>query len=404
MATNSPAQLSATSSISDDVGVDTLRLYLSNYTIPHNCDLQVVSAAKLRLSGHATSWRDQPLWGAAGREVRGALAFYREEGLHVQIRPLRLGLYGPKSLACFITLSVPKRCFGYNLPPVDSRQFRGVINGVADTLPEIGIEGEVWSAKVCGIDLSRNIELNEPFEKYMPLLRCVNPPRIDRVRHFKSGVLMMNTQRTLRIYDKVAEMKRRRQRTWEMEDNLNILRAEHSWRNGKVVRKELGIETVQDLLNSHHQLENLFRDAMRQTLTFPHLHSAGPPSIISEEIDIRAIRDSMARHGAKCFKQICEDTGRRVLQKEIGEERLLQEMLSALRTPSRSRSEISKFKRWYRGGQYAQAVARDPNLLSLQDEVLSKVLRDKCLILIPSPVALPSPHYASQERTKSVAA
>ncbi len=381
-----------------------MRLYLSNYTVPHNCDLQVVSAARLRLSGHATSWRDQPLWGAAGREVHGALAFHIEEGLHVQIRPLRPGLYGPRYIACYITISVPKRCFGCNLHPVNLNQMRGVIDGIIETLREIGIEGDVLSAKICGIDLFRNIVLNEPFENYMPLLRCLHPSRINNVRHFKSGALMMNTQRIVRFYDKGAEMRRRGVRRREAEERLNILRSEFGWRKGKVVKKELDIETVEDLLNSYDRLPTFHRDAMQKTWHFPPPHRNYASRSVSAMTHSQQISDCIRLHGLKGWKYVCEATGRRVLQEALGDERILQEILSQSRASSHSRSDICKFKRQYREDQYMQAVADDPRLLSLRDEVLSKVLRDKSLILIPSPVTLPSPRYVLQERMKSVAA
>lgn len=234
MTTNSQQHLRHISPFSTKVGVDTLQLCLSDFNIaPHNA-LRVASTIERPPQKGVLRWRNQTLWMVDGHEVRGACAYYVSDNLNMQLRPVRPDLVGPSFLTLFVNFSVSKRCFGNNLPPTTTQQLRSVVVDVAEFLSEVGIETDLTCAKVSRIDLFRNVTLDTPVSHYLPLLCSLNPSRFKTVRSYSTGVWMKNSQRLVRIYDKVAEMEYRGVRLNKDMANLTLLRAEYSWRNGFV--------------------------------------------------------------------------------------------------------------------------------------------------------------------------
>jgi hypothetical protein len=85
-----------------------------------------------------------------------------------------------------------------------------VFRGVELALRDIGLSLDVWTAKLSGIEIFRNIYLDQPFSAYSPIVKLLSMPHLKyRKEYPTTGVLMGNTQVQWAIYDKAAEMRKR---------------------------------------------------------------------------------------------------------------------------------------------------------------------------------------------------
>jgi hypothetical protein len=177
----------------------------------------------------------------------------------------------------------------------------------------------VWTAKLSGIEIFRNIYLDQPFSAYSPIVKLLSMPHLKyRKDTPTTGVLMGNTQVQWAIYDKAAEMRKRGVRSAATE--ANILRCELRLRKGSSVRRHLKLATVRDLLDHHDQVEPFYIEMVKKHLM--KLPNKSTPRDLEEHFELDGF-------GAFCKRSLI--MGIQAQLKNVGEQEILAIMVRGLK-------------------------------------------------------------------------
>lgn len=251
--------------------LDTVHLQLTDYSVSEESTLTVQPSPYLASTGELVSdfnlFRDN-----SGKMHTGSKAYLNvPDRFQLTLQPFSKSQAG---VSCFLQFSVPRVYYGNNYYSVGEEGSQAVFNNIQKELWEHGIHTDISEASICRLDTFKNIEQEEPFPSYAPLLGMLKMRRgVDRA--YPEGFLMKNTQQQFCIYDKIAEMQKRKVDTSPYPDKT--MRFEHRCMNKQKVEKVFGFSSVSALFSGGYQevkkqqveqwRKNLFSQTVEEVIT-----------------------------------------------------------------------------------------------------------------------------------------
>jgi len=229
--------------------IDTMQLCLSNWEVADNSRVTIKPSPMDYGTGELTA--DFPLWSSSkGKEIRGAGAYFNNDDLQVDVRAY---VYGAPQ--CFVKFSIPKIHNGENYYSVGRDGTQAVLNRVEGELYEAGIKADIEQASISRIDTFKNVITDEPFMAYSPLFSLLKASRRQR-RDYGTSFLWSNTQQELCIYDKIAEMEKKKIETSHYP--AQTMRFEYRLLNKRKIDNVIGFSEVRELPARWEELEKNF--------------------------------------------------------------------------------------------------------------------------------------------------
>lgn len=227
--------------------LDTVHLQLNDYSIAEGNTLTVQPAPFIASTGEKVS--EFPLFrDTSGRQYRGSRAYLNvPDRFQLTLAPFTKVEAG---VSCFVQFSVPKVHYGNNYYSVGEEGSQAVFSTIEKELWQAGIHTDITEANLCRLDTFKNIEPEEPFQSYAPVLSLLKMRRgVDRA--YPEGYLLKNTQQQFCIYDKISEMKKRKVDITHYP--AQTMRFEHRCMNKGKVEKIFGFSSVSALFSGGYQ-------------------------------------------------------------------------------------------------------------------------------------------------------
>jgi len=218
--------------------LDTVKLCLTDWEISNSSRLIIQPASINYGTGELIA--DYPLWRNGRGEIqRGSKAYFNNELLNVDIKPFSSG-----GVQCFVHFSIPKLHNGENYYSVGKEGTQAVLKKVGKELKEAGIKTNIDNASLSRIDTFKNVITEEPFLSYSPLFSTLEASRKIR-RDYGTTFLWSNTQQELCIYDKIAEMEKKKIDTAHYP--AQTMRFEYRLLNKKKIEAVMGFSSVKEI-------------------------------------------------------------------------------------------------------------------------------------------------------------
>lgn len=251
--------------------LDTVHLQLTDYSIEGDNSLTVQPSPYIASTGEKVSefhlFNDN-----SGREYRGAKAYLNvPDRFQLTLAPFTKSQAG---VSCFVQFSVPKVHYGNNFYSVGEEGSQAVFSTIEQELWQSGVHTDISEASLCRVDTFKNIEPEEPFASYAPIFNLLKMRRgVDRA--YPEGFLLKNTQQQFCVYDKIAEMQKRRVEVSHYP--AQAMRFEHRCMNKAKVEKVFGFSSVSALFSGGYQAvkekqieqwqNNLFSQSVEEVMT-----------------------------------------------------------------------------------------------------------------------------------------
>lgn len=237
--------------------IDTVKLCLSDWEIRDTSRLVVQPSPMNYGTGELTS--DYPLWRNERGEIqRGNKAYLNTEKLHVDIKPFSSG-----DVECFVHFSIPAVHNGENYYSVGKDGTEAVMKIVEGELGDAGIETNIERAHLSRIDTFKNVITEEPFFSYSSLFSTLEASRKVR-RDYGTTFLWSNTQQELCIYDKIAEMEKKKINTSGYP--AQTMRFEYRLLNKRKIENALGFSEVRELPKGWQEMKENFNFVWKRNI------------------------------------------------------------------------------------------------------------------------------------------
>lgn len=280
------------------VGVDTIHLSLKmpevadEWILKRNPNLKVIRAKNPA--------QNQVLFRDFNYEpVEGIKAVYREEGICVSIGPINKS-YPRLGIGFLVTFSVAGlHGNGDNTWPADQQGMEAVFDRVQRVLKSICAGADLDTAKICRIDLFKNLILDEPCSAYQPIIDRLYLP-YKKQQRFPTGGVHTTKRHAVVLYDKKAERKSRGALTADLPPTL--YRSEFQLRSCKKVRAKLHVETISDVVKMFDRLPGLFARQFAEILRWDikQLQAVRPtPGLTCIEAQLRTIERGCGKKGIR---------------------------------------------------------------------------------------------------------
>jgi hypothetical protein len=234
--------------------IDTLHLNLLDFEVKAGSDLELKNGNTNLATGVSTG--NEVLWREAGREVKGAGAFYNGPDFNLSIAPIRGAVYA------IATFSAPKLANGSNYAPADAATLQTALDKLQSDLTSIGVHTNVQGARVARLDATKNVLSDEGFESYYPILKAL-PCKLADKWDYGTSLLLKNTQQELGVYDKIAEMVAKKHNV----DKLpKTLRFEQRFKTSAKVKSYLGMTCISEVVANLDHIADRYKDSMRSNL------------------------------------------------------------------------------------------------------------------------------------------
>jgi hypothetical protein len=203
------------------------------------------------------------LWTDGKKQIEGKQAFHSDGHLNIEIRPDKnADGTGPKSF-CVMRFEVPKFAGGHNYHPVDFRGTQDAMIQAEKQLKEVGIKTNIQTAKPCRIDAFDNVEGEEPYSCYEPVLALLQGSRMKR-RGYENGFLWENTRQEICAYDKRQHLQHKKESVGSLPKHP--LRFEFRALKSAKIRETYGFHSVADMLEGFDSIKAVYRNVMKQNL------------------------------------------------------------------------------------------------------------------------------------------
>jgi len=212
-------------------GIDTLHLWVKEYSLADNPDLEVQTT----MNPSTGENEGHPLYiTSQGVIVEGKKAYHNNtHGL------FRVEITGEGFM--FVKASLPKLLREDNTQEVNTlAQLHLAVGALERLLMAIGIRADLHDKSVCitRIDLCRTVQLKSEVPVYTQVIRGLKYPRTSST-HYKSGARWSNGNRQLCLYDKAKE---------QGKGDSKDCRLEYRLTRGRAVESTIGTKAITDLL------------------------------------------------------------------------------------------------------------------------------------------------------------
>lgn len=413
------------------VGIDTIRLSVSDFEILPENSLEVYRAAHLKALrkglGKRQLWFDKPLFTKeGGQEVVGALAFLKLKGVdtkpHINVQ-VRHGSVNQRT--CTVAFSAPRIQHGNNFRALKLEELQQVLNRVQSLLLDAGIVANLQDASLSRLDIFRDLRVLWPLQEYAAIIEHFHL-RYGKTRRFYEptshnpgfGLHSGNKRFHVNIYDKTSEICKRHKHC--PDDKRDTIRFELQLRSGAKIQECLKIRTWRDLTENFEQLETAFSrllhdnvfnvqtdwdiydSALKWQGVLGYIGSESTSTqLSSSELATSSLpwqeaylQSMVAKHGSRGYEQVARALGHTVLQRICPLETCLPtSALSASgRKNSSLRAKISQRKAESRQHRFMVASVVNPIFLSRYRELqlnllqsLSKIERSNVLSTVEPP-------------------
>lgn len=233
-------------------GIDTLHLWVKEYTVADNPDLEVQTT----MNPETGENEGHPLYiTSQGVIVEGKKAYHNNNhGL------FRMEIIGEGLM--FVKASLPKLLRENNTQEVNTlAQLHLAIGALERLLMAMGIRADLHdeSVGITRIDLCRTVQLESTVPVYTQVIRGLKYPRTSST-HYKSGARWSNGNRQLCLYDKAKE---------QGKGDSKDCRLEYRLTRGRAVESTIGTKALQDILHPPHfkALSGIYVDATGRLLS-----------------------------------------------------------------------------------------------------------------------------------------
>jgi len=227
--------------------IDTVHLHIKDYSVTPDTRVEVTPSSYVAGTGELLA--DFPLYrNTQGKEYRGAKAKLNVPAPAFQMTIMPFSRGGKVTSNCFLQFSVPKVHSGSenNFYSVGEGGSQAVFKTIEKELWKNGLHTDLNTAEFTRIDTFKNIEPEEEFSAYAPLFGLLKMRRgVDRT--YPEGFLLKNTQQQFCVYDKIAEMQKRKVDTSHFP--AMAMRFEHRAMNKDKVQAVFGFHSVKDLFS-----------------------------------------------------------------------------------------------------------------------------------------------------------
>lgn len=251
------------------VGIDTLQLRLARWQVKKTAPLQVKPGVIDFQSGEVQN--ETPLFRpeGTGQPVMGTVAFYNDEFLTVEIKPMIIQSYKDKEEPekivsekvpmMFVRLSLP-RFFSEknNVEALTVEQTCEAISKLQLTLESLGFSGDVLESKVARMDLFKNVEHNEPFFDYVPIFRALNAAKKKPSNPALTTYNWINKSTEQAAYDKRAEVLAK----YGEDIITNLMRFEARFKRQQAAKRAFNLDELKivDVLENPDKLKEVHRE------------------------------------------------------------------------------------------------------------------------------------------------
>jgi len=231
--------------------IDTVHLHIKDYSVTPDTRVEVTPSSYVAGTGELLA--DFPLYrNTQGKEYRGAKAKLNVPAPAFQMTIMPFSRGGKVTSNCFLQFSVPKVHSGSenNFYSVGEGGSQAVFKTIEKELWKNGLHTDLNTAEFTRIDTFKNIEPEEEFSTYAPLFGLLKMRRgVDRA--YPEGFLLKNTQQQFCVYDKIAEMQKRKVEVSHFP--ARAMRFEHRCMNKDKVQAVFGFTSVNDLFSGGYE-------------------------------------------------------------------------------------------------------------------------------------------------------
>jgi hypothetical protein len=162
-----------------------------------------------------------------------------------------------------VQFSVPKVATGSNFHPVDHNGTKEALRAIQKHLKAIGVKTSIKTATLSRLDAFKTVQTQEPYQCYHPVLSMLQAKRQSK-RDYGTTFLWGNTQQETCVYDKLEEMRRRKQPVVGLP--RNSMRFEWRGLKPRKVRDTLGMKTAGDLLEGFDHVQATYKRLLEDQL------------------------------------------------------------------------------------------------------------------------------------------
>lgn len=205
-----------------------------------------------------------------GREVRGQmLSANKSHAYQFAIKPDRSG---SDSSNVFIGFS--GNCFRENnLEPLGRDALMDSLQSVERDLKERGVSVNLEGAKLVGLHITPNVQLEQPIVEYAGIFGAIGAKKRSRKLDFGgTGFILGNKEWEISFYDKMQQMK---DAGYEIDScPPRTLRPEARFNKGRQIFDFLGVKTVPELRSNWEQVPTGYRRLMEREVFKPAYEDA----------------------------------------------------------------------------------------------------------------------------------
>lgn len=159
---------------------------------------------------------------------------------------------------------------GSNLSNINKKEDLNLVLKVLNIkLNEYGIEANIRNAKISTIEINTNISLKNSFVEYKQCFEFISKSlklkssvekEYDELNSY-TGFKAQNKEVALKFYDKTKEM--------NIDGGNSILRVEYTFKNSNKIKKALGYDIVDDLINNIESLGDKYNNYVYRHIIKP---------------------------------------------------------------------------------------------------------------------------------------
>jgi hypothetical protein len=238
--------------------IDTLHLNLRDFEIEVAHSFKIPGETVDHGSGEVTG--NTVLWRNAGGETRGEFAIYKSPNFIVTVKP-----YPSGAVYAIATFSAPKLANngnGGNYTPADQTALEAALKALQINLKGIGVKTNVQTATMARLDATKNIETEESYSSYLPMLAAL-PCKLKDKWFYGSSLLLRNSQQEIAVYDKLSEMIAKKH---SIDGLPKTLRFEQRFKTSAKVKSYLGMTYVEDLVDNLDHVAARYKDSMESNI------------------------------------------------------------------------------------------------------------------------------------------
>lgn len=246
------------------IGIDDIQLLITDFEVDSSAQLRTNSAVDIGTG----ETHDRPLFqpNGEGPPVEGTKAYANPGPIGITIRGVD---------ALFVDVSLPSLLDGDNLVPVDTKlRLETAIAVLHEKLRVFGITADIPNAKICRLDVFRDVQTENPLIDYQVPLGSLEFPYMERQRYGDGGYRWHNKSRQILLYPKGETMG----------ENNRVQRLEYRVTRTRRLRDQMYIETVSELQDAFNRVRIAFRKAVRTLFPEEPMEVSSPPTCTRDAI------------------------------------------------------------------------------------------------------------------------